>query len=110
MPASPAHRAPDRRPFARPRTQAVAAALALCAAWQPVPAAGQSGDESFGEVISVHVVNVDVRVTDRQGQPVHGLDVGDFTLREDGNRQDITNFREVLPSGALADEADDGGA
>ncbi|MEM8996502.1 MAG: VWA domain-containing protein [Acidobacteriota bacterium] len=104
MSTSPTHRFP-----VRPNLLA-AAALVLCTAWGPSPAPGQSGDEPFGEVISVHVVNVDVRVTDRQGEPVHGLDVEDFTLREDGKRQDITNFREVLPATAADGAGEAGGA
>ncbi|MCG8458342.1 MAG: VWA domain-containing protein, partial [Holophagales bacterium] len=47
--------------------------------------------------MSVYVVNVDVRVTDRRGNPVTGLEAADFTLREDGDRVEISNFLEVPP-------------
>jgi VWFA-related protein len=44
------------------------------------------------EKIDVSVVNVDVTVTDRRGQPVAGLTRDDFEVREDGKLQPITNF------------------
>jgi VWFA-related protein len=44
------------------------------------------------EKIDVSVVNVDVTVTDRRGQPVAGLTRDDFEVREDGKLQTITNF------------------
>jgi VWFA-related protein len=44
------------------------------------------------EKIDVSVVNVDVSVTDRQGQPVSGLTRDDFQVFEDGKPQPITNF------------------
>jgi VWFA-related protein len=40
----------------------------------------------------VSVVNVDVYVTDRSGNPVHGLTKDDFVLSEDGRRVEVTNF------------------
>jgi VWFA-related protein len=52
--------------------------------WQPL--------ESFDEAISVEVTSIEVWVTDRQGNPVTGLDAGDFVLTEDGERVEITNF------------------
>ena len=48
-----------------------------------------------GEVVEVNVVNVDVVVTDRDGQPVHGLTRDDFRLLEDGNGVEVVNFLEV---------------
>ena len=44
------------------------------------------------EKIDVSVVNVDVSVTDRRGQPVAGLTRDDFEVLEDGKPQPITNF------------------
>jgi VWFA-related protein len=41
------------------------------------------------------VVNVDVTVTDKDGQPVYGLGRGDFRIFEDGKEQEITNFYRV---------------
>lgn len=82
-------------------------ALALTVLALAAPALGQEIDNSaasgpngpadifLGEVIDVHVVNLPVRVTGRDGQPVTGLTAEDFTLREDGKKVDITNFFEV---------------
>jgi VWFA-related protein len=49
----------------------------------------------FGEVIEVNVVNVEVYVTDKAGNPVKGLKKGDFELFEDGRRVEITNFDAI---------------
>ena len=65
---------------------------ALLAA-QEDPAAG-AGDPFF-ESVDVHVVNVEVFVTDRKGNPVTGLTRDDFELSEDGRRVPITNFYAV---------------
>jgi VWFA-related protein len=51
--------------------------------------------EKLVESIEVHVVNVDVVVTDRAGNPVTGLQRGDFELYENGKPQAISNFYEV---------------
>jgi VWFA-related protein len=48
--------------------------------------------ESFGEAIDVSVVNLDVFVTDRKGEPVTGLRREDFEIREDGKPVEISNF------------------
>jgi VWFA-related protein len=56
------------------------------------PAVSQDG---FGEKVEVNVVNVDVQVTDRDGNPVPGLDRKDFELFEDGKRVEISYFEEV---------------
>ena len=47
------------------------------------------------EKIDVSVVNVDVTVTDRRGQPVPNLTRNDFELFEDGKPQPISNFYAV---------------
>lgn len=60
-------------------------------AQQPVPAAGV-----VQETVDVEVVNIDVRVTDRQGAPVTGLTVSDFQVFEHGSRVDPVNFYEVV--------------
>ena len=76
------------------RLQALAL-LSLCslgsAAWaQPQPQA----PETFGETIDVRVVNVDVWVTDRDGDPVTGLTAEDFEVRENGRPVELSNFFE----------------
>ncbi|MEA2416700.1 MAG: hypothetical protein QOI58_3357, partial [Thermoanaerobaculia bacterium] len=47
------------------------------------------------EKIDVSVVNVDVTVTDRRGQPVSGLTRDDFEIFEDDKPQTISNFYAV---------------
>ena len=47
------------------------------------------------EKIDVSVVNVDVTVTDRRGQPVSGLTRDDFEVFEDDKPQTISNFYAV---------------
>jgi VWFA-related protein len=51
--------------------------------------------EGFGETVDVQVVNVDVFVADKDGNPVSGLNRKDFEVREDGKRVEITNFEAV---------------
>jgi len=58
-------------------------------------AAAAFGQRPLVETIEVHVVNVDVVVTDRQGNRVHGLTKDDFEIYEDKRPQAITNFYEV---------------
>ncbi len=61
------------------------------------PAAAQEPSETpaFGETVDVQLVNVEVWVTDREGNPVTGLGVEDFEVREDGEVVEISNFAEV---------------
>src|SRR5688500_3137809 len=47
----------------------------------------------------VSVVNVDVVVSDRNGQPVTDLTQADFEILENGKRQDIEQFRLVKVDG-----------
>jgi VWFA-related protein len=60
---------------------------------QPAPIA-------TGETIDVSIVNVDVFVTDRQGNRVRGLTAADFEIRENGKVQPISNFAEYAPEHA----------
>ncbi|HEX7183854.1 MAG TPA: VWA domain-containing protein [Thermoanaerobaculia bacterium] len=68
-----------------------ALSLALLGLPPSRPAAGQ--DPSFGERIEVNVVNVEVYVTDKSGNPVTGLQRGDFEILEDGKRMEVLNFQ-----------------
>src|SRR4051794_19105154 len=54
-----------------------------------------SSQEKLVESIEVRVVNIDVVVTDRSGNPVHGLTQDDFQVFENGKPQKITNLYEV---------------
>lgn len=80
-------------------------ALALLAlALVPGPSLDAQGPEDLPplvEEISVDVVNVDVVVTDRKGNPVNGLTRDEFILYEDGERRDISNFYAFVQGRAL---------
>ena len=54
-----------------------------------------AGPAPFGERVDVNIVNVEVWVTDKDGNPVHGLQRGDFEVREDGKPVEIANFEAV---------------
>lgn len=45
--------------------------------------------------VDVRVINIDVVVTDKKGTPITGLTRGDFTILENGQRKEISNFYEV---------------
>jgi VWFA-related protein len=51
-------------------------------------------EQRAGESIEVAIVNVEVHVTDRQGNLVLGLNPEDFEIRESGKLQPVTNFSE----------------
>ena len=69
------------------------------AAQQPADAQQPAaGEETFFESIDVQVVNLEVFVTDRQGQRVSGLTRDDFEVLEDGRPVEITNFYAVTGS------------
>ena len=56
----------------------------------------------FSEVIDVRVVNIEVVVTDRDGNRVHGLKASDFELLVDGEPTPIDYFTEIEEGRALA--------
>ncbi len=66
---------------------------------EPPPAveggAEVSGEEVFFETVDVNVVNVQVFVTDKKGNPITGLGVDDFELFEDKRPIKISNFFAV---------------
>ncbi len=74
---------------------AVALCLILAALAPPLFAQAPPSQDKFGEKVEVNVVNVDVFVTDKDGNLVSGLDRKDFEIREDGKRVEITNFEAV---------------
>ena len=55
-------------------------------------AAEVSEEGAYLETVDVNIVNVDVFVTDKAGNPITGLTVDDFELYEDGKPIAITNF------------------
>ncbi|HEX9940373.1 MAG TPA: VWA domain-containing protein [Thermoanaerobaculia bacterium] len=81
------------------------AAMALLAAFLPAaaqPPRAEPQPPVFGEQIEVRVVNVEVVVTDRQGNRVAGLRPGDFRLKVDGKTAPIEYFNEVRGGQAIA--------
>ncbi len=75
----------------------VTAAGSAVFAQEPAQGAAPQGAEapapaSFGEQISVDVVNLEVWVSDGKGHSVPGLSKDDFRLFEDGKPVDISNF------------------
>jgi VWFA-related protein len=81
-------------------------ALGLLLASVPSRAAGEPpAGESFKESIEVSVVNLDVYVTDKKGQPVSGLKKEDFQVLEDGRPVEISNFYAESRGTAPAAEA-----
>lgn len=74
-------------PSAMRRFVAVATLLFMVAtlAAQPAP---------MGETIEVSIVNLDVFVTDKEGNRVRGLTEKDFEVWENGVKQPISNFAE----------------
>jgi VWFA-related protein len=85
----------------------LAVGLAPAAAPDPVqePPVATESVSSFGEVIDVRVVNVEVVVTDEQGRRVPGLARGDFRLLVDGREMPIGYFTEVREGQAVAPPA-----
>jgi len=65
---------------------------AVAATAQPPSSAEET---TFFESIDVEIVNVDVIVTDKEGQPVLGLTQDDFEILEDGDPVAISNFFAV---------------
>ncbi|MEE8525859.1 MAG: VWA domain-containing protein, partial [Thermoanaerobaculia bacterium] len=74
----------------------VFSAIVLCLGlWFVVPLAAQDDPSLFLDTVDVYVVNVEVIVTDKAGNPINGLERGDFEVYEDGKKVDVTNFFAV---------------
>ena len=73
------------------RRLAVALSMALLAT-AATPLAAQEVSDSFFETVDVEVVNVEVFVTDRKGEPVAGLTAEDFEIEHDGKPVQVSNF------------------
>ncbi|MBW8874241.1 MAG: VWA domain-containing protein [Acidobacteria bacterium] len=78
------------------------AALAPAIAVAQQPPANQPPQSVFGEQIDVRVVNVEVVVTDKQGNRVAGFTPADFRLKVDGKVVPIEYFNEVRGGSAIA--------
>ena len=79
------------------RGLAAIAALAALAVLAGFPAAGaqEPTPGTFGEVLDVRVINLEVVVTDRQNVRVPGLGPADFRLLIDGEEVAVEYFTEV---------------
>ncbi len=86
----------------RTPARATMAALALCLLIS-FPAVAQDGTAQDGDLstfldsVDVNLVNLEVFVTDRQGNRVDGLTREDFEVRVDGEPVEVTNFHVVAP-------------
>ena len=72
--------------------------LAFALAWpglaqEPVEASEDEG--TYVETVDVTVVNLDVYVTDKKGEPITGLSRDDFEIFENGRPVAISNFFAV---------------
>ncbi len=75
----------------------------LLASSTPAVAAKPPADPApppFGEVVEVNLITIEVRATDRTGQPIAGLDRRDFQFFEDGKPVEITHFASIEPAAA----------
>lgn len=88
-------------------TRRIAAVAALCL--MSLSSTAQQAPLTAGESIEVSLVNVDVYVTDRDGNRVRGLTAADFEIREDGELQPVTNFTEYAPVAAPQARSDEPG-
>jgi len=71
------------------------------------PSAGAQGDADSGlffDTVDVNVINVEVIVTDAEGNPMTGLTREDFELYEDGERMELSNFFAIEGRQTVATE------
>ncbi len=76
-------------------------------------AAAQTPDPStevFIDTVEVHLVNIEVSVTDKDGYPLHGLTREDFVVTEDGEEVELTNFYAVEDARRVMPPAEEGAA
>jgi len=78
--------------FTRTGFGAAAVALIVVAAAPVVAQQGSSSQETPAFRSDVDIVSHSVAVVDREGQPVQGLQLSDFTVYEDDERQEISVF------------------
>jgi VWFA-related protein len=63
---------------------------------EPAQAAAETGqDDTYFETVDVTVVNVDVHVTDKKGNPVKDLTIDDFEIYENKRAVPISNFSVI---------------
>ncbi len=69
--------------------------LVLAACLMIAAGALAAQEKPFFETVDVNVVNVEVTVTDKDGNPVTGLGRDDFEIYEDGELMELSNFYAV---------------
>jgi|GEM_PF-1378232 len=69
------------------------------------PASFETGVQAFSEIVDVRLINVDVGVVDRDGNPVLGLGLDDFEVLQEGKPVAITNFFSVESGARLVEGA-----
>ncbi|HSS48810.1 MAG TPA: VWA domain-containing protein [Thermoanaerobaculia bacterium] len=69
----------------------------------------RSPETVFGETVEVRVVNIEVVVTDKDGNRVAGLKPGDFRLKVNGKPVPVDYFSEILGGQSVAPPAAAGG-
>lgn len=77
------------------RRTVAAATLVLATAAVAADTPKQKELPKLVENIDVRVINVDVVVTDKKGNRIHGLTKDDFEIYENGKAKTISNFYEV---------------
>ncbi len=65
-------------------------------------ATGDSPERPFIDTLDVNVVNIEVFVTDKKGNPITGLTRDDFEIFEDGRPIEVTNFYAVADGTPVA--------
>ena len=98
----PTGETPRKRPMSHRLhpLRALLAAFLLLTLPAALPAAAQEesaepSEELFLERVSVDIVNVEVYVTDKEGEPINGLTREDFLVTEDGRPVEVVNFYRV---------------
>ncbi len=74
---------------------ALTATLPVAAQTDSTPKDAPLESEPFVEVVDVEIVNIDVWVTNKQGEPIEGLAREDFEVFRDGQPVEISNFYAV---------------
>jgi len=91
---------PRSRPCFRRLRLAGLAGLLLCLLTAGSTGAQEGELSSFLDSVDVNLVNIEVFVTDRQGNRVDGLTREDFTVEMDGKPVEVTNFHVARPAPA----------
>ena len=93
----------------RPTILALLLVVPVCATSRNVAVSAQSASQTASDPaqqpsanaptlkVSAHLTVVDITVSDKAGEPIHGLKQSDFTVLEDGKPQPLRSFGEYGP-------------